>query len=288
MPANPLVLGEREEIRAGIERGDTITQIAVDLDRSRSAVSEEVNRNGGRDHYKAVDAQKRADTQRRRPKPFRLAQDKQLARHVQNRLAVKDSPETITTELANGCYPQITGRVRHETIYKAVQGRGRRVLPAGLSKHLHRRRPRRKPNQRSCEPVPAPSPLGLFNPVINRPPDADDRSLEGGVIGHFEGDLILGSFNRSAVVTVFERVTNYCLLADLPEGHGSDDVLAALVELIDRIPDHLPQSLTWDQGREIAAPLPGSRWPPSAGPYRDGGLHLRPALALATSGQRER
>ena len=71
-------------------------------------------------------------------------------------------------------------------------------------------------------------------------------------VGHLEGDLILGSFNRSAIVTVFDRASRYLWLADLPEGQNADAVLAALNEILDRIPLPLRRTLTWDQGREMA------------------------------------
>lgn len=82
-----------------------------------------------------------------------------------------------------------------------------------------------------------------------RPSEADGRD----VVGHFEGDLIVGSFNRSAIVTIFDRASRFNLLADLPEGHTAQATLAALVELFERVPEHLRKTLTWDQGREMAA-----------------------------------
>jgi len=91
-------------------------------------------------------------------------------------------------------------------------------------------------------------PLGLFNLIDLRPGEADGRDQ----VGHLEGDLIVGAFNRSAIVTVFDRASRYLWMADLPEGHGADATLAGLVELLDRIPEPLRRTLTWDQGREMA------------------------------------
>lgn len=63
----------------------------------------------------------------------------------------------------------------------------------------------------------------------------------------------MGSFNRSAIVTCFDRASRFCLLADLPEGHTADATLAALVELLERVPQCARRTLTWDQGSEMAA-----------------------------------
>ncbi|MDA8358786.1 MAG: hypothetical protein M0Z95_21390 [Actinomycetota bacterium] len=72
-------------------------------------------------------------------------------------------------------------------------------------------------------------------------------------MGHFEGDLITGAYNRSAIVTVFDRTSRYLWLADFPEDHGAEATLAALCEILERIPEH-----------SSAAGSPGTRdarWP---------------------------
>jgi len=247
MPAHPLTAYEREEIRAGIERQQTLTAIADLLGRHRSTICAEVRRNGGTNAYTATGAQARADGQRCRPKPSLLESDAVLAGHVTARLKAKDSPMTISIELARGTHGT-TGQVSHETIYQAVYAHGRRGLDAGLHTGLHRRRRCRK-HRVFGPPAPTKSPLGLFNLIGMRPAEAGGR----GVVGHFEGDLIVGSFNRSAIVTIFDRCSRFNLLADLPEGHTAQATLAALVELFERVPEHLRKTLTWDQGREMAA-----------------------------------
>ena len=246
MPAEPLTAHEREEIRAGIERGESDSDIARRLGRHRSTIGREVARNGGRDAYTATAAHTRAEAQRARPKTPLLAADPALAAHVEARLKAKDSPMTISIELARGTHG-VTANVSHEAIYQGVYAHGTRGLPAGLHVGLHRRRRCRK--HRVFGPkAPAKSPLGLFNPIGLRPPQAAQRSEPG----HFEGDLILGSFNRSAIVTLFDRASRMCLLADLPEDHTARSVLAALVETFDRSVCQHKLTLTWDRGVEMA------------------------------------
>ncbi len=248
MPAHPLSLSEREEIRVGIERKETDTEIGQRLGRHRCTISAEINRNGGRTAYTVTAAQARTETMRRRPRPCRLAADPELAAAVTERLEAKDSPMTIARELAAGTHG-VTASISHESIYQAVYAQGERGLRRGLHEGLHRRRRRRKHRTRHTSPASATGPLGTFNPISARPSIANDR-VE---VGHLEDDLILGSFNRSAIVTVFDRASRYLWLADLPEGHSADAVLAAMVETMERIPPALRR-----------APSPGTkalRWP---------------------------
>ncbi len=247
MPAQPLTAREREEIRVGIVAGDPGGVIAARLDRHRLTINAEISRNGGRDRYTATGAQARADQQRARPKPSKFELDPVLAVHVTARMEAKDSPMTISRELAAGTNG-VVAAVSHECIYQAVYSHGSRGLPKGLHTNLHRRRRCRKRRLPPGEKPVVAGPLKDFNLISLRPPEADGRTH----VGHLEGDLIVGSFNRSAIATVFDRASRNVWLADLPEGHGAEPVLAALIELLERIPEALRRTLTWDQGREMA------------------------------------
>ncbi len=248
MPGEPLTLHERVRIEVGLAERRSATSIAEIMCRPVSTVTRELNRNGGTAVYSAVAADKRAVVQRSRPKLSRFVSDPDLAAHVEARLGAKDSPMTIAKELQQGVFPGIASTVSHETIYAGIYAHGRAGLVKGLHRNLHRDRRCRK---RRC-PVdvtpPKTGPLGEFNLIFSRPDAANGRDE----VGHLEGDLIVGSFNRSAIVTVFDRASRHAWLADLPEGHGADATLAGLVELLERIPEHLRRSLTWDQGREMA------------------------------------
>ena len=190
MPARPLTAPEREEIRAGIERCETDGQVGDRLGRHRTTINAEINSNGGRHGYSAVAAQARAEARRARPKLAKLEADPVLAAHVTARLEAKDSPMTISVELARGTHG-LVGSVSHECIYQAVYAHGRRGLRRGLHHGLHRARRCRK-RRRPHGADPKTSPLGAFNLIGLRPPIAGDR-VE---VGHLEGDLIVGSFNR--------------------------------------------------------------------------------------------
>ena len=70
--------------------------------------------------------------------------------------------------------------------------------------------------------------------------------------GHWEGDLITGASNRSAIGTLVERVSSFTMLLHLPTGHGAFAVQEAMVAAMSQLPETLRKTLTWDQGHEMA------------------------------------
>lgn len=247
MPALPLTALEREEIRLGIVREESDTEIGDRLGRHRCTINAEISRSGGRGGYSAVAGQRRADGARARSKIARLVDDPALAAHVTGRLEAKDSPMTISIGLARGVHG-IVASISHECIYQAVYAHGRRGLRRGLHVGLHRRRRCRK-HRRDVEPATA-GPLGEFNLIGAGPEVAAGRTE----VGHLEGDLIVGAFDRTAIVTVFDRASRHLWLADFPDDHAVDATLAALVEIIEPVPEPLRQ------GHEMARHATLAEW----------------------------
>lgn len=243
MASNPLVLCEREEIRAGIVAEVTDREIGERIGRDRCTVNREINRNGGRDGYRACRAQTRAGQQLARPKVPKLVADAALADYVTKRVEAKDSPMTISIELARGVHGRVAS-ICHETIYQAIYLQ--RGLVKGLHVGLHRKHKRRK-HRRRHERVDSHS-LGSFTPISARPTIALARTE----VGHIEGDLIVGAYNRSAMATLFDRASRYLWLVHLPGGKAADSTYEALVKALRQIPEQLRRTLTWDQGSELA------------------------------------
>jgi IS30 family transposase len=136
-------------------------------------------------------------------------------------------------------------RVSHETIYLSLFIQSRGALRQELTRCLRTGRAIRRPRG-----APKPSGKGqIREPVMisERPPEADDRAVPG----HWEGDLVMGK-RLSAIGTLVERHSRFVMLFPLPDGHTAEAVRTALGHAIGRLPDQLWQSLTWDQGKEMA------------------------------------
>src|SRR6266700_5772165 len=241
-----LAAREREEIAVGLAAGEPVRAIAARLGRAPSTVSREIRRNSrGRRHYRALAAQGQAQWRAARPKTAKLAGNAVLRAWVQEKLEQRWSPEQISVMLKREFPGDAEMRVSHETIYQAiyVQGRGalRRELAACLRTGRALRKPRRREGERRGK-IP-----GMVM-ISERPAEAEDRAVPG----HWEGDLIIGAANRSAIGTLVERSTRFVMLLHLPDGYGPERVAAAMTQAMGGLPDAIRRSLTWDQGKEMA------------------------------------
>jgi IS30 family transposase len=243
-----LSLAERELVRDRLAATPkaSLRSIAAELGRAPSTVSREVARNSTPDgQYLPYAAQRAAAERRPRPKPAKLAQPGPLRDYVAQKLRTKWSPEQICHALVEDFPHSAEMRVSHETVYQAiyVQGRGglRRELAASLRTGRAVRRPHRNGTGRT------PRFEGMVM-ISDRPAEVEDRAVPG----HWEGDLITGTANQSAIGTLVERTTRYVMLLHLPHGHTSAQVRDALIDAMKTLPEHLRGSLTWDQGAEMA------------------------------------
>ncbi len=239
-----LSASEREEIRVGIEAGESDEAIAARLGRHRSTVWREVAANGGRRHYRAAAAEERAARAALRPKSPWTEERPSLWETVQGLLRAKKwSPEQIAERLRKEYPDQPEWWVSHEAIYQAVFVQAKGELRKELTACLRSGRARRRPRSRASTARSAI--LGMVN-ISERPAEVEDRAVPG----HWEGDLIIGEGGASAVATLVERTTRMGMLIKL-DNRTAEHVATAVADNIVRLP------ITWP------GPSPGirgSRW----------------------------
>ncbi|WP_231914635.1 IS30 family transposase [Corynebacterium renale] len=241
-----LSIEERELILDLHRNGTGVRAIARRLGRSPGTISKELARN--RDEfgvYLPSYAHRKSVLRRFRPKKRKLDTSPALHEAVWSMLKDKYSPQQISGRLAKTYPGDNTMYVCPETIYQSLFFQARGELKKEIATALRRgrayrtRRGQRVTRSRFVDPMVM---------ISDRPAEVDDRAVPG----HWEGDLILGKGNKSAIGTLVERTTRYVMLLHLPNGHSAFEVEQALKSAIGRLPDHLKGSLTWDQGSEMA------------------------------------
>lgn len=240
-----LTFAQREEIAILRAQGQSLRRIGEAIGCSASTVSRELRRNTKPgNEYRATSAHVLAYERASRPKPAKLHTNAALRGQVEEDLAKKYSPEQIAGRLRLRFPDQEEMWVSPETIYQSlyVQSRGalNRDLAACLRTGRAVRKPCRKAGQRKNR-IP-----GMIN-ISERPAEVEDRAVPG----HWEGDLIIGKGNLSAIGTLVERNTNYTMLVHLPDGYKAEQMRQALTAKIQTLPESLRHSLTWDQGIEM-------------------------------------
>ena len=239
-----LSMSEREEISRGIVAGHSIRTIAVSLGRAPSTVSRELQRNGGRQQYRANRADQAAWDRARRPKRCKLAENRALAHLVASKLQRQWSPRQIAGWLRRHYPDDESYHVSHETIYRTLFIQARGALKKELLQHLRRRRAMRRSRHHTQKGLEC----GRITDTVSireRPAEAEDRAVPG----HWEGDLLFGS-NNSQIATLVERHSRYVLLARV-KSKDTETVINALIKQARKLPRELYKSLTWDRGKEM-------------------------------------
>ena len=242
-----LSFAEREDIALARAAGESIRQIATRLGRSPSTISRELARNAGRSgRYRASSAHVLAYQRASRPKPAKLVTNQVLRERVQTELTKRYSPEQIAGRLREDYPDQPEMWVSTETIYQSLYVQSRGALRRELGRCLRTGRAIRIPNRQGSRRKNRVLP-NMVNNISERPAEATDRAVPG----HWEGDLIIGKGNASAIGTLVERTTGYTLLVPLTDGFKAEQVAPALAAKIKTLPEQLRRSLTWDQGVEM-------------------------------------
>ncbi len=236
---------EREEISRHLAYGNNLQSIARILNRAPSTISREINRNAvASKYYRAIFAQQRANCIRRKKRRKRkLDQNHKLREVIFKYLSKKWSPEQIANRLRL-LYPNdMTMQISHESIYSYLyvlpKGELKKSLILELRKH-HKTRHRKKGKGN----------LGAIQNYISieeRPKDVKDRIIPG----HWEGDMLIGKQNMTAIGTLVERTTRMTLLVKL-KNLDANTVRKSFEEEFCHLPKGLKKTLTYDRGSEMS------------------------------------
>jgi len=236
---------EREHIFAGLERGESLRSIAVDLRRPPSTISREIRRNSDPKGYGLFIADCSAYARSRKPRRRRrIDAHPWLWQYIVRHVRKKWSPEQIAASLKETYPHDVEKHISHETIYAALY-----ILPRGtLRKELLSclRQKRRRRHSRSNAHARRGQIPGAI-PIQERPKAVEKR----GVPGHWEGDLLVGRKHQSAIGTLVERRTRYVILCKL-EGLTAENAHRGFTRKLRPVPRALRKTLTVDRGSEMA------------------------------------
>lgn len=236
---------DRIEIADGLARSEPVKTIAARIGKSYQTVYREIARNSKPDgRYQPWYAHNQAHLRRQRPKPHRFTIDAGLRQVVGDKLGKRWSPAQISRWLRRRYRRRQGWHVCAETIYEAVY-RGllgpidRQSLRTGRTYRHRRGRGRTRDGAlKQCT---------TMKPIHARPAEAQSRRWAG----HWEGDLIMGTGQHSAIATLVERKFRTTILVPLPHGHTAAAVADALIAAFAKVPARLRRTLTWDQGNEM-------------------------------------
>ena len=249
-----LTAAERTTLMVMLAAGASQGAVAEHLGRSPSTISRELERNRIKSAaatscltapYDAVLADQRARTLSQAPGAhLKLAQETALFSVVQDYLRLGLSPEQVAGMLGAAFPGDPSRNVCHETIYTAIYVMPRGGLQRELIGCLRQARGKRRPRSRGKDR------RGQIPDMVSlhvRPPEIEDRLVPG----HWEGDLIKGAGNRSSVGTLVERSSRLVVLARM-EGATAEAALEAFSAALNRAPEAMRKTMTYDQGKEMA------------------------------------
>jgi len=239
-----LSLVEREELSRMLAAGYSLRTAGQALSRAPSTLSRELARHHATPvTYRAVRAHQRALRWAHRPrKPRTLAVHPRLRTAVFALLAQRWSPEQIARGLPQRYPDEPTMRISHEAIYTYLYVLPRGAFKRELVRYLRQRHRFRRPRKVRLKP----RPIQDIVSIDERPAEVADRTVPG----HWEGDLLVGHANASALGTLVERTTRFTLLVPLTAKDAAS-VRQAFARELRTLPTQLRRSLTYDQGQEM-------------------------------------
>jgi transposase, IS30 family len=163
---------------------------------------------------------------------------------VREHLAEGYSPEQIAGRLHRAYPDDMRTHLSTETIDVGLSVLPRGALRSERLAALRQARTARQPRARGTERR---GQIPHMTPMAERPAEIATRTVPG----HWEGDLIKGARNGSAIGTLVERTTRLVLLARM-DGTDARSARAGFTKKLRYVPALLRKTLTYDRGKEMA------------------------------------
>lgn len=243
-----LTAHEREEISRGLAQSLSYGEIARSIGRDTATVSRELSRlRYSPSSYRATFAHEVAERKRKLPKAHKLLTKERLRQYVEDKLLIEHwSPQQIAARIKLEYPNDMDMRVSHESIYTYIfclaRGSLKKELKAALRQHKYSRG-RRPPRGASHKDSNIPDLVS----IEERPKEVEDRIIPG----HWEGDLIMGRGNHSALGTLVERTTRTVILVQV-DSKQAEHVAERFAEELRSLPQQMKLTLTYDRGSEMA------------------------------------
>ncbi len=247
MKYHRISLFEREEISRQIAQGASLRTIAGILNRAPSSISREICQSGVVElkYYRAIFAQHQSNkTRHKLRKNRKLASNALLRKFVLSHLTKNWSPEQIAKRLIVLYPDDMSMRISHETIYSYIYVLPRGTFKRRLISYLRRNHKYRRLKNGKRGKVGS---IQDYFSIEERPKEVTDRTIPG----HWEGDLVVGQRNASAIGTLVERTTRMAFLVKL-RNQDASTIRKSFGEEFRSLPQGLKRTLTYDQGGEMS------------------------------------
>jgi transposase, IS30 family len=241
---------DRDRIEFWLDLGISPAEIARRIGFHRSSIGREIIKGlDSQGVYRSHYAEKKS-AQRIRSRVLgkrKIIKNPVLQQYIHEKLTLAWSPYQIARKLQE-VYTDSTMHISHEAIYQYIYVLPKGTLKKTLVEGLRQNRKYRRTQRQQKQDEETRGKIKDMLSIHERPVEVANRTIPG----HWEGDLIMGKYKRTAIATLVERTTRYTKLVPLPNGKDAISVRIALAEALTELPSHLKRTLTYDQGKEMS------------------------------------
>jgi len=238
---------ERETIGIMLAQGKSLRKIGKAIGRSHTTIGREVEINGPpirKGYYRAHKAQIRASIRNIESHKRLRLKNRQLRKHVAEKLILGWSPEQIAGRLK---IDRPSLQISHEAIYQYIYETAPDLIKF-LARSHRRRYPRGHTNKHRKTHIPE------RTPIAERPSEVETRET----VGHWEGDTVVSKKSLAALQVLTERKTRIVRITKMTR-KTSAIMSRGIICRLGGFPKGLRKTMTYDNGPENADHLKVNR-----------------------------